>query len=129
MKLAKIVQRIRVAKPDSFRLYAHDPGEVAGLDKAAANAMLEESLERLSELQERLYAQGRWSVLLVLQGMDTAGKDGVIEHVMAAVNPQGCEVHPFQAPSTEELRHDFLWRANNRLPKRGRIGIINRSYY
>ena len=91
--------------------------------------MLAEDVERLGELQERLYAHGRWAVLVVLQGMDTAGKDGVIKHVMSAVNPQGCEVHPFKAPSEEELAHDFLWRAAKRLPERGRIGIFNRSYY
>ena len=86
-------------------------------------------VQRLAELQERLYAEHRWAVLIVLQGMDAAGKDSVIKHVMSGVNPQGCEVHPFKAPSAEELDHDFLWRAAQRLPARGRIGIFNRSHY
>ena len=86
-------------------------------------------IARLEELQQRLYANGQWAVLLVLQGMDAAGKDGVIKHVMSGVNPQGCEVHGFKAPSEEELRHDFLWRTTMRLPENGRIGIFNRSHY
>ena len=89
--------------------------------------MLADGIARLSALQEGLYAQDRWAVLIVLQGMDAAGKDSVIKHVMSGVNPQGCEVHPFKAPSEEELQHDFLWRAAVRLPGRGRIGIFNRS--
>src|ERR1700681_2526084 len=91
--------------------------------------MLADDVKRLSDLQERLYAQHRWAVLIVLQGMDAAGKDSVIAHVMSGANPQGCEVRSFKAPSAEELEHDFLWRSSTRLPARGRIGIFNRSYY
>jgi PPK2 family polyphosphate:nucleotide phosphotransferase len=91
--------------------------------------MLDDGIARLSELQQRLYAYDRWSVLIVLQAMDAAGKDGVIKHVMTGLNPQGVEVHPFKQPSAEELDHDFLWRAAKRLPQRGRIGIFNRSHY
>ena len=91
--------------------------------------MLADGIARLAELQERLYAQDRWALLIVLQGMDAAGKDGVIKHVMSGINPQGCEVHGFKAPSEEELQHDFFWRVSSRLPARGRIGIFNRSYY
>jgi len=99
------------------------------LDKDEVKALLAEDAKRLGELQGRLYAEDKWSVLIVLQGMDTAGKDGVIEHVMAGVNPQGCVVHAFKAPSAEEIDHDFLWRSAVRLPERGRIGIFNRSHY
>ena len=91
--------------------------------------MLKQGRKRMADLQERLYAQDRWSVLLIFQAMDAAGKDGTIKHVMSGVNPQGCDVHSFKAPSTEELDHDFLWRTNRRLPRRGHIGIFNRSYY
>jgi PPK2 family polyphosphate:nucleotide phosphotransferase len=91
--------------------------------------MLAEGIERLTELQGRLYATDRWSILIVLQAMDAAGKDSVIKHVMTGLNPQGVEVHPFKQPSAEELNHDFLWRAGMRLPARGRIGIFNRSHY
>ena len=91
--------------------------------------MLAKSIARLADLQERLYAHGRWAVLIVLQGIDAAGKDGVIKHVMSGINPQGCEVHAFKAPSAEELAHDFLWRIDKYLPERGRIGIFNRSHY
>jgi PPK2 family polyphosphate:nucleotide phosphotransferase len=91
--------------------------------------MLAEDTERLADLQQRLYAHDRWALLVVLQGMDTAGKDGVIKHMMGGLNPQGCEVHPFKAPSAQELDHDFLWRAAIRLPARGDINIFNRSYY
>ena len=91
--------------------------------------MLAEGIEQLSDLQERLYAFDSWSVLIILQAMDAAGKDSVIKHVMAGLNPQGVEVHPFKQPSVEELDHNFLWRAARHLPERGRIGIFNRSYY
>jgi PPK2 family polyphosphate:nucleotide phosphotransferase len=91
--------------------------------------MLKQGRKRMAGLQERLYAQDRWSVLLIFQAMDAAGKDGTIKHVMSGVNPQGCDVHSFKAPSPEELDHDFLWRTNRRLPRRGHIGIFNRSYY
>src|SRR5262249_55966215 len=113
-----------------FRLKDHDPGDTAGLaSKKDAALRLEEGRTRLRELQEKLYAYDRWSVLLVFQAMDAAGKDSTIEHVMSGVNPAGCQVHSFKAPSPEELDHDFLWRTTCRLPERGRIGIFNRSYY
>lgn len=128
---AKFLERYRIDKPDRFRLADFGTGDAAelNLDKGEMKALLEEDADQLGELQERLYAEDKWSVLIVLQGMDTAGKDGVIEHVMAGVNPQGCIVHPFKAPSAEEIDHDFLWRCAMRLPERGRIGIFNRSHY
>ena len=131
MKLDSIAKRFRVDSPDKFRLAVCDPAERFGLtvDKSEAKAMLAEGLERLADLQERLYASDRWSVLIVLQAMDAAGKDSVIEHVMSGLNPQGVEVHSFKQPSAEELDHNFLWRAARHLPERGRIGIFNRSYY
>ncbi len=131
MTSAKHIKQCRIDNPGRFRLASFDPADTGGIahDKKSGKAMLAKDVERLAELQERLYAHGRWALLIVLQGMDTAGKDGVIKHVMSAVNPQGCEVHPFKAPSEEELAHDFLWRAAKRLPERGRIGIFNRSYY
>ena len=131
MTSTKLIKRLRIEDPDRFRLAAFDCADTCGLDldKDEAKAMLAQDAKRLAELQQRLYAHDRWAVLVVLQGMDTAGKDGVITHAMGAINPQGCEVHPFKAPSEEELDHDFLWRAARRLPERGRIGIFNRSYY
>jgi PPK2 family polyphosphate:nucleotide phosphotransferase len=131
MKLDNIAKRFRVDRPDKFRLSDHDTAECCGLtlDKSDAKTMLAEGIERLSALQERLYAQDRWSVLIVLQAMDAAGKDSVIKHVLSGINPQGCEVHSFKQPSQEELAHDFLWRVAQRLPARGRIGIFNRSHY
>ncbi len=131
MKLAKIVKACRIDKPSRFRLADHDPAETFGLstETAEAKVVLADGIRQLAEMQERLYANGRWAVLIVLQGMDAAGKDGVIKHVMSGINPQGCEVHAFKAPSTKELQHDFLWRAGQYLPERGRIGIFNRSHY
>jgi len=131
MKLAKILKRFRIDKPDKFRLADHDCAETGGLDieKAEAKAMLAHGIERLSQLQEKLYAQDRWSVLIVFQAMDAAGKDSAIKHVMSGVNPQGCEVFAFKQPSAEELDHDFLWRVAKAWPERGRIGIFNRSHY
>ena len=131
MKLTKMVKRFRVHKPDNFRLSEIDPADTCGLDleKAEAKAMLANGVERLANLQEKLYAQNRWAVLAVFQAMDAAGKDGAIKHVMSGVNPQGCQVHAFKAPSHEELDHDFLWRIAKALPERGRIGIFNRSHY
>ena len=130
MNMPKI-KHFRIDDPDKFRLASFDPAHTAGLDfdKAEAKALLAEDVKRLDDLQKRLYADGRWAVLIVLQGMDAAGKDGVIAHVMSGLNPQGCEVRAFKAPSAEELAHDFLWRSAMRLPERGRIGIFNRSYY
>jgi PPK2 family polyphosphate:nucleotide phosphotransferase len=128
---AKFIDRYRVDKADRFRLADVKTSDTAGLnlDKDDIKDLLKKDAERLGELQERLYAEDKWAVLVVLQGMDTAGKDGIIEHVMAGVDPQGCIVHAFKAPSAEELEHDFLWRPAQRLPERGRIGIFNRSYY
>ena len=127
----EIIERFRVRKGNSFRLADFDPGDTCGLDidKGDAKQMLEGGVKRLSDLQEKLYADNRWAILVILQGIDTSGKDGVIKQVMSGVNPQGCEVHSFKAPSEQELDHDFLWRASMALPERGRIGIFNRSYY
>jgi PPK2 family polyphosphate:nucleotide phosphotransferase len=131
MKLSSIAKRFRVDKPDKFRLSKCDPGECYGLavDKHDAKIMLAKGIERLTDLQQRLYADGRWSVLVMLQAMDAAGKDSIIKHVMSGLNPQGVEVHSFKQPSAEELQHDFLWRVAQRLPASGRIGIFNRSHY
>src|SRR6266566_4361104 len=131
MKLTKIIGKFRIDHPGKFRLSDFDPADTCGLDieKAEAKALLADGVERLSGLQEMLYAQNRWSVLVVFQAMDAAGKDGAIKHVMSGVNPQGCQVHAFKQPSAEELDHDFLWRIAKALPERGRIGIFNRSHY
>jgi PPK2 family polyphosphate:nucleotide phosphotransferase len=131
MTLSSIARRFRIDNPEKFRLSDYDPADCHGLtdDKAEAKQMLEQGIKLLSDLQERLYAADRWSVLIVLQAMDAAGKDSVIKHVMTGLNPQGVEVHSFKQPSEEELNHDFLWRAAWHLPERGRIGIFNRSYY
>jgi PPK2 family polyphosphate:nucleotide phosphotransferase len=122
----------RVTHGRHFRLDRIDPGDTGPFGKrgkAEARELLAEGIERLRDAQERLYAQNRWSLLLVLQAMDAAGKDSTIEHVMSGVNPQGCTVTPFKQPSPEELDHDYLWRCVRRLPERGTIGIFNRSYY
>ena len=120
----------RVEDGAKFRLKDFDPGDTSGVkSKKHAEEELAHGVERLSELQDKLYAQDRWAVLIVLQGMDAAGKDSVIKHVMAGINPQGCEVFSFKQPSVEELNHDFLWRTQKQAPGRGRIGIFNRSYY
>ncbi len=131
MNLEKLADRFRIDKPESFRLADIDPRDTAGLDidKDEAKEMLKDSIQRLSDLQDVLYAQDRWAVLAMFQAMDAAGKDGVIKHVMSGVNPQGCQVYSFKAPSTLELDHDFLWRTTVAMPERGRIGIFNRSYY
>ena len=131
MKLAKIVKQCRIDKPQHFKLADHDPAECFGLatDIDDVKSILAAGVARIEELQQRLYAQGRWAVLIVLQGMDAAGKDGVVKHVMSGINPQGCEVHAFKAPTAEELAHDFLWRTGKDVPARGRIGIFNRSHY
>ena len=131
MKLAKIVKHCRIDKPRHFKLADHDPAERFGLstDIEDVKHILADGVARMEELQQRLYAQGQWGVLMVFQGMDAAGKDGVIKHVMSGINPQGCEVHAFKAPSADELAHDFLWRTGKDIPARGRIGIFNRSHY
>ena len=122
----------RIEKGGKFRLRDHDPADTGPLDdedKPRAREALEAGRAALAELQDRLYAQDRWSVLLVFQAMDAAGKDGTIKHVMSGVNPQGCQVYSFKAPSEEELDHYWMWRCARALPERGRIGIFNRSYY
>jgi PPK2 family polyphosphate:nucleotide phosphotransferase len=122
----------RITDGTKFRLKKIDPGETLDFDpqeKSLAEAELAQGVELLTRLQDKLYAQDRWAVLIIFQAMDAAGKDGAIKHVMSGVNPQGCEVSSFKAPSAEELDHDFLWRCARRLPERGRIGIFNRSYY
>lgn len=131
MKLSKIAKRFRIDKPAKFRLSDHDPADCSGLsiDKDDATTMLKEGVEELAELQEKLYANNKWSVLIVFQAMDAAGKDSLIKHVMSGLNPQGVQVHSFKQPSEEELDHDFLWRIGKALPERGRIGIFNRSHY
>lgn len=128
----EFVKPYRVTKGGGFRLRDFKPddtGRFGPEDKEEALALLAERTERLTLLQEKLYAHDRWSLLLVFQAMDAAGKDSAIKHVMSGVNPQGCEVHAFKAPSAEEQDHDFLWRTTKALPQRGRIGIFNRSYY
>ncbi len=130
MKPSPFVKPYCVTAGKGFRLKDFAPDDTAGLhSKEKAEELLRHGVTRLSELQEELYAQGRWSLLLIFQAMDAAGKDGTIKHVMSGVNPQGCEVVSFKVPSSQELDHDFLWRTTRRLPERGRIGIFNRSYY
>ncbi len=129
-RIRKFVKPYRVDDGRTFRLKDHDPGDSNGLDsKEEAEKLLAKGVERLAELQEKLYAQDKWAVLLIFQAMDAAGKDGAIKHVMSGINPQGCQVYSFKAPTSEELDHDFLWRTAKSLPERGRIGIFNRSYY
>jgi len=128
---ARFVEPFRITNGKKFRLadYPTDGLGEHNLSKDEGKALLAEGKVRLFDLQERLYAADRWSVLMILQAMDAAGKDSTIEHVMSGVNPQGCQVHSFKAPSPEELDHDFLWRTARALPERGRIGIHNRSCY
>src|SRR3954469_13013188 len=128
--MASLHERYRIAAGDAFRLADHDPDDTGGIaSKDKARDLLARGLDTLSEEQEKLYAQGTWALLLIFQAMDAAGKDSAIAHVMTGVNPQGCQVSSFKAPSSEELAHDFLWRTTLRLPERGRIGVFNRSYY
>src|SRR5438874_3103071 len=129
MKSKRHLTACRIDDPDRFRLSDNEPAEDGGLDKDEANTILADDIERLRDLQQRLYADHRWAVLVVLQAMDAGGKDGVIKHVMTGLNPQACVVHPFKAPNPDELDHDFLWRSVSRLPQRGHIGIHNRSHY
>src|SRR3979409_1501004 len=127
---ARLAEPFCVTKGEKFRLKDWDPAATTGVkNKQHAQNILDAREGVLSRLQEKLYAQDRWALLVVLQALDAAGKDGVIKHVMSGVNPQGCDVHAFKAPSAEELGHDFMWRTTTRLPARGRIGIFNRSYY
>lgn len=130
MKSRDFVKPFRVTDGTHFRLRDYDPCDTQGLkSKEHAQERLERGIARLARLQEKLYAQDCWALLLILQAMDAAGKDSTIKHVMSGVNPQGCEVHSCKAPSAEELEHDFLWRTSRALPERGKIGIFNRSYY
>jgi PPK2 family polyphosphate:nucleotide phosphotransferase len=137
MKLKKLIREaesfiepFRVTKGKDFRLKDHDPADTQGVkDKDKAEKLLVHGVELLSHFQEKLYAQDQWSVLLIFQAMDAAGKDGAVKHVMSGINPEGCEVTSFKSPSHDELDHDYLWRAHKRIPERGRIGIFNRSYY
>jgi len=130
-RIQKYVHPFRITKGKGFKLKDFDPGDTRGLklDKGAAAELLQSGTEWLAEEQDMLYAQDHWSLLLVFQAMDAAGKDGTIKHVMSGVNPQGCQVFSFKQPSPEDLQHDFLWRYSKCLPERGRIGIFNRSYY
>ena len=124
------LKRYRISDGAGFRLKDHDPGDTGKFaSKEEGQARLAQGIARMRELQDRLFAQDRWAVLLIFQAMDAAGKDSTIEHVMSGVNPQGTQVFAFKAPSAEELDHDFMWRTNRALPERGRIGIFNRSYY
>ena len=128
----KFAAPFRITKGSKFRLKDIDPGDTLNLqaeDKPRAKEALAMGVRLLAELQDMLYAQDRWSVLIILQAMDAAGKDGTIKHIMSGVNPQGCQVHSFKSPSAEELDHDYLWRCMKALPNRGDIGIFNRSYY
>jgi PPK2 family polyphosphate:nucleotide phosphotransferase len=130
MTIKTALTPFRVQSGRKFKLSDHDPGSTRGFEaREDAQDILQQGVAMLSDMQEKLYAQSRWGVLLIFQAMDAAGKDGVIRHVMSGVNPQGCQVYSFKAPSAEELDHDFLWRTNRCLPERGRIGIFNRSYY
>jgi PPK2 family polyphosphate:nucleotide phosphotransferase len=129
-RLRRLVERYTVTHGRHFRLKDIAPDDTGKVDsKDLSTRWLEYGLQRLWELQDKLYARSTWAVLVILQAMDAAGKDSTIKHVMSGVNPQGCQVYAFKAPSDEELRHDFLWRTTERLPERGRIGIFNRSYY
>ncbi|MCW8806415.1 MAG: polyphosphate kinase 2 family protein [Ignavibacteriaceae bacterium] len=131
-RAAKLSKPFRVTDGKKFRLKHFDPGDTLGFnseDKPKAQEALKNGIELLAELQDKLYAQDRWAVLLIIQAMDAAGKDGAIKHVMSGINPQGCQVFSFKAPTSEDLDHDFMWRCMKRLPERGRIGIFNRSYY
>lgn len=129
-KTGEFAKPFRVEDGKKFRLDDVDPGDTGGLkSKEEAQRWLEAAVALLSEMQERLYAQDQRAVLLIFQGMDAAGKDSAIKHVMSGTNPQGCQVYSFKTPSVEKLNHDFLWRTSRVLPERGRVGIFNRSYY
>ncbi len=126
----RFLEPFRVTDGEGFALEQIDPADTRGIEgKREAQALLTDGIIRLAEMQEKLYAQDQHGVLLILQAMDAAGKDSTIKHVMSGLNPQGCQVHSFKAPTPEELDHDFLWRTTKCLPERGRIGIFNRSYY
>ena len=125
VKLGKLAKRYRIEDGEGFRLKDFDPADTAWLDdKEVAQDALAQSIVRLAEMQDMLYAQDHWSVLLIFQAMDAAGKDSTIKHVMSGINPQGCQVTAFKQPSAEELDHDFMWRTTRHLPERGRIGHL-----
>lgn len=132
IRIKKLIKPYCITDGKNFKLKDFDPddsGEFGKNDKDALKELLEEEIIQLRELQEKLYADDKWGVLLIFQAMDAAGKDGAIKHVFSGINPQGCQVVSFKSPSTEELNHDFLWRCNKNMPERGRFGIFNRSYY
>jgi len=130
MKTGKIANTFRVDSGKHFKLKDFDPADTGHWrSKENAAEALQEGVQRMADLQDKLYAQDRWALLLIFQAMDAAGKDGAVKHVMSGVNPQGCQVYSFKAPSDRELQHDFLWRTTLDLPERGHIGIFNRSYY
>jgi PPK2 family polyphosphate:nucleotide phosphotransferase len=130
-RIQKYIEPFRITRGERFQLKNYDPGNTCDLklNKGEASELLQRGTEWLAQEQDVLYAQDRWSLLLVFQAMDAAGKDSTIKHVMSGVNPQGCQVFSFKQPSQEDLDHDFMWRYSRRLPERGRIGIFNRSYY
>jgi PPK2 family polyphosphate:nucleotide phosphotransferase len=129
-KLGRLVNPYRIEDGAQFRLKDFDPADRGPIrSRQNAAAALQQGVERLTDLQDKLYAQDQWAVLLIFQGMDAAGKDSTIKHVMTGVNPQACQVYSFKQPSEEELNHDYLWRTSQRMPERRRIGIFNRSYY
>ena len=127
---SKLSDPYRIDHGKKFRLKDFDPASTGHFhSKEHAQELLDKGIASMRELQDKLYAQGQWALLIILQAMDAAGKDGVIKHVMSGVNPQGCQVYPFKQPSLEDLNHDYMWRSNRKLPERGHIGIFNRSYY
>jgi PPK2 family polyphosphate:nucleotide phosphotransferase len=128
-QLKSFIAPFRYDGSGNFHLKSHKTNEKGGLDKDEAVEILEANRERLNDFQEKLYAQDRWSLLLIFQGMDASGKDSAIKSIFEGINPQGCDVHSFKQPTSHELDHDFLWRSTIALPERGRIGIFNRSYY
>jgi PPK2 family polyphosphate:nucleotide phosphotransferase len=131
-RIREFIEPYRFTNGKNFKIKDLDPGDTQGLksdQKDEAKEMLRQGVVNLASLQDKLYAQDRWGILLVFQAMDAAGKDSTIKHVMSGINPQGCQVYSFKQPSTEDLDHDFLWRYMRCLPERGRIGIFNRSYY
>ena len=129
-KQNRIAARFRIENGKNFKLKHVDPADTGQISsKEEAKQLLEEGIAALQDMQDKLYAQDQWALLIVIQAMDAAGKDSLIKHVMSGVNPAGCEVHSFKAPSAEELDHDFLWRHAFHLPARGKIGIFNRSHY
>lgn len=131
MKIEEVIDRFRVPSDTKISLRKdHDPGYIGEyVKKKDADELLREGVQKLATCQDMLYAQDTYALLMIFQAMDAAGKDGTIKHVMSGINPQGCDVSSFKAPSSEELNHDYLWRCDRRLPERGRIGIFNRSYY